>query len=178
MGVTAGFCGRRIAQRRAGRDEISAAARGLETVYRRAFINEAFVAGRVRSPWIGEVIEQPPERQTRLYSVMPFYDGETLERRLLREPRVSWEEGALLATRISRAVATLHRAGVIHRDIKPENVLLLKDGGLRLIDLGVARLHSSRIFRRRTYPARPPHRARTFQSAPRATKCPISSPSA
>jgi serine/threonine protein phosphatase PrpC len=111
-----------------------------DRTYRRAFVNEAFVASRVRSPWIGEVIEQPPERQSRLYSVMPFYDGETLEQRLNREPRVSYDEGAQLATRMARAVAALHRAGIIHRDIKPDNVLLLKDGGLRLIDLGVARL--------------------------------------
>lgn len=111
-----------------------------DAAFRRAFVNEAFVASRVRSPWIAEVIELPPERQTRLYSAMPFYDGETLESRLLREPPVGYDEGALIAVRMARAVATLHRAGVIHRDIKPENVLLLKDGGLRLIDLGVARL--------------------------------------
>ncbi|MCW2283251.1 serine/threonine protein phosphatase PrpC [Rhodoblastus acidophilus] len=111
-----------------------------DEVFRRAFINEAFVASRVRSPWIAETIELPPERQTRLYSVMPFYEGETLETRLRREPPISLEDGALLATRMARAIATLHRAGVIHRDIKPENILLLRDGGIKLLDLGVARL--------------------------------------
>jgi serine/threonine protein phosphatase PrpC len=130
-----------------------------DRVYRRAFINEAFVASRVRSPWIGEVIEQPPERQTQLYSVMPFYDGETLEQRLQREPRVTWQEGALLATRMARAVATLHRAGVVHRDIKPDNVLLLKDGGLRLIDLGVARLPQIEDFPAEDIPGTPSYMA-------------------
>lgn len=130
-----------------------------DKVYRRAFINEAFVAGRVRSPWIGEVIDQPPERQTRLYSVMPFYDGETLEQRLKREPRVSLREGMQLATRLARAVAVLHRAGIIHRDIKPDNVLLLKDGGLRLIDLGVARLPQVEDFPPEDIPGTPPYMA-------------------
>ncbi|MDI9847298.1 protein kinase [Rhodoblastus sp. 17X3] len=126
-----------------------------DAAYRHAFVNEAFVASRVRSPWIGEVIEQPVERQTRLYSVMPFYDGETLEQRLNREPRVSYAEGAQLATRIARAVVALHRAGIIHRDIKPDNILLLKDGGLRLIDLGVARLPQLEDFAPQDIPGTP-----------------------
>ena len=130
-----------------------------DQTYRRAFVNEAFVASRVRSPWIGEVIEQPPERQTRLYSVMPFYDGETLEQRLNREPRVSYAEGAQLATRIARAVVALHRAGIIHRDIKPDNILLLKDGGLRLIDLGVARLPQLEDFPPGDIPGTPSYMA-------------------
>ncbi len=130
-----------------------------DRVFRRAFINEAFVASRVRSPWIGEVIEQPPERQTRLYSVMPFYDGETLEQRLQREPRVNLQEGAQIATRLARAVAVLHRAGIIHRDIKPDNVLLLQDGGLRLIDLGVARLPQIEDFPPEDIPGTPSYMA-------------------
>jgi serine/threonine protein kinase len=94
----------------------------------------------VRSLWIGEIIELPAERQTRLYSVMPLYEGETLEQRLNRSPQLSLSEGIGIATKLARAVATLHRAGIIHRDIKPDNVILLKAGGLRLVDLGVARV--------------------------------------
>lgn len=110
-----------------------------DAAYRLAFVNEAWVAARVRSPFVGEVIELLPGRQTRLYSVMPFYEGETLERRLAREPRIDLAEGVSIAVRLSRAIATLHRCGVIHRDIKPDNVILLADGGLRLVDLGVCR---------------------------------------
>ncbi len=107
--------------------------------YRMAFVNEAWVAARVRSPFVGEVVELLPGRQSRLYSAMPYYEGETLEGRLRREPRIDLGEGVSIAARLSRAIATLHRCGVIHRDIKPENVILLKDGGLRLVDLGVCR---------------------------------------
>ena len=55
-----------------------------EGSYRLAFVREAWVAARVRSLWIGEIVELPAERQTRLYSVMPLYEGETLEQRLNR----------------------------------------------------------------------------------------------
>ena len=108
-----------------------------DATYRLAFVREAWVAARVRSPYVGEVIELPSGQQTRLYTVMPYYEGETLERRLVRE-RIGLGQGVAIATKIARALDALHRAGIAHRDVKPDNVLLLADGGLKLIDLGVA----------------------------------------
>ena len=107
---------------------------------RQAFLREAWIASRVSSPFLAEVIEVPDDRRTALYTVMPFYEGETLEQRLRRQPLVSRAEGLGIARKLARAVATLHRHRVIHRDIKPDNVILTADGGLRLLDLGVARL--------------------------------------
>jgi serine/threonine protein phosphatase PrpC len=111
-----------------------------EDQIRRAFAREAWILARIHSPWVGEVIDLPPGRRSALYLAMPFYDGETLERRLRRPPRLSLPEGLSVGIRLGKAVAALHRAGIIHRDIKPENVVLTVGGGLRLIDLGVARL--------------------------------------
>lgn len=114
-----------------------------EAVYRRAFTREAWVAAQVRSPYVADVIELPPGRQTRLYSVMPYYQGETLERRLKRTPAVSLKEGVEIGIQLAKAVYALNRQHIIHRDIKPDNVLLMGQsgtGGLKLLDLGVARL--------------------------------------
>ena len=116
-----------------------------EGVLRAAFLREAWIASRVRSPFVGEVLEVSAGRQTGLYAVMPFYDGETLEARLMRSPPLSLITGLDYAIKLAKGVAALHRAGVIHRDIKPDNVILetIRDHqlpGLRLIDLGVARL--------------------------------------
>jgi serine/threonine protein phosphatase PrpC len=110
-----------------------------EDAFRLAFAREAWVAARVRSRWIGEILDMPAGRQSRLYSVMPYYEGETLERRLARSP-FSLTHGVRVAVLLARAVDALHRVGVIHRDIKPENVILDPDGAPRLIDLGVARV--------------------------------------
>jgi serine/threonine protein phosphatase PrpC len=135
--------------------------------YRRAFVNEAWVAARVRSPFIGEIVEVQEGRRTRLYSAMPFYDGETLEARLRREPKIDLEEGVAIATRLARAVAALHRCGVIHRDVKPDNVMLLKDGGLRLVDLGVCRAPRVEDFCAEDVPGTPSYMApELFLGAP------------
>ena len=130
-----------------------------ETSYRLAFVNEAWVAARVRSPFVGEIVEPAPGRQTRLYSAMPFYDGETLEARLRRAPRVGLVEGVAIATRLARALAALHRAGIIHRDVKSDNVILLREGGLRLVDLGVCRAPHIEDFPRQDIPGTPSYMA-------------------
>lgn len=114
-----------------------------ETGARLAFTREILVGSRVSSPFVGGVIAVPEDRQTRLYGVQPFHEGQTLEARLASVGRaggIGLEEGLSVAIRLTRAVAALHKLDIIHRDIKPENVMLVAHGGLKLIDLGVARL--------------------------------------
>jgi serine/threonine protein kinase len=120
--------------------------------YRRAFVREAWVGAQVRSPYVGETIELTAGRQTRLYSVMPYYPGHTLETRLLRQPPVSLDEGTAIGITLAKAVYALNRLRIIHRDIKPDNVMLeatpsryaagsnVSGWTLKLLDLGVARL--------------------------------------
>jgi serine/threonine protein phosphatase PrpC len=108
--------------------------------YHAAFVREAWVGARVNNPYVGRVIELPPGRQTCLYTVMPLYQGELLSTRLARRPLIGLEEGRNIAIKLARAVAALHRAGIIHRDIKPDNIILQPEGSLKLIDLGVVRV--------------------------------------
>ena len=53
-----------------------------------AFVREAWVGMRVRSAWVGRVLELPPGRQTCLYTAMPLYQGERLDARLARRPMI------------------------------------------------------------------------------------------
>jgi serine/threonine protein kinase len=105
-----------------------------------AFVREAWVGAHVHSPWVAQILEPPPGRQSCLYTVMPLYAGELLETRLGRRPAIGLEEGRAIAIGLARGAAALHRAGVIHRDIKPDNVILEGVGQLKLIDLGVVRV--------------------------------------
>ena len=130
-----------------------------EAAYRNAFVREAWVASQVRSPYVSEVIALTAGRQTRLYSVMPYYSGETIEQRLKRAPRVTLEEGVRIGILLAKAVYALNRRDIVHRDIKPDNVMLMADGGLRLLDLGVARLPGLEVAPDETIPGTPSYMA-------------------
>ena len=67
---------------------------------------------------------------------MPWYDGETLESRLQREP-LSRAEALEIFQPLARALAAMHAAGVRHQDVKPENIFLARIPGF-----GEARGHS------------------------------------
>jgi serine/threonine protein kinase len=80
----------------------------------------------------------------RLWFVMPWYDGETLESRLQREP-LNRAEALAIFEPLARALAAMHAAGVRHQDVKPENIFLARIPGFGpqevtpvLLDLGVA----------------------------------------
>ena len=82
--------------------------------------------------------------EERLWFVMPWYDGETLESRLQREP-LSRAEAIEIFQPLARALAAMHAAGVRHQDVKPENIFLARIPGFGkdevtpvLLDLGVA----------------------------------------
>ena len=82
----------------------------------------------------------------RLWFVMPWYEGETLETRMERGA-VTRAEAQAIFEPLAHAVATLHAAGIRHQDIKPENIFLTRIRGFAgaeeqllpiLLDLGVA----------------------------------------
>lgn len=82
--------------------------------------------------------------EERLWFVMPWYNGETLESRLQRGP-LSREEALAIFQPLSRGLAAVHAAGIRHQDVKPDNVFLAEIPGEGsdailpvLIDLGVA----------------------------------------
>lgn len=111
-----------------------------DQVFQAGFMREAWIGASVRSPWVAHYLTLAPERQSRLYLVLPYYRGETLEHRLLRTPPISFADGMGIAFKLCAAVRDLEALQVIHRDLKPENIILLANGDVRLLDLGLAYL--------------------------------------
>ena len=73
------------------------------------------------------------------YLVMEFLEGETLKELVARRGPIPAEELLDLMRPVAAAVGTMHQAGILHRDISPDNVMVLKDGGVKLMDFGCAR---------------------------------------
>ncbi|HLN99372.1 MAG TPA: protein kinase [Pyrinomonadaceae bacterium] len=68
-----------------------------------------------------------------------FIDGETLRQRLRGVP-MKLGEVLDVGGQIASALAAAHAAGIVHRDIKPENVMLRRDGIVKVLDFGLAKL--------------------------------------
>ncbi len=113
----------------------------------------------MHSPWVAQILQLSPGRQTCLYTVMPLYQGELLETRLVRRPAIGLEEGWAIGVGLANGVAALHRLGVIHRDIKPDNVILEGGGKLKLVDLGVVRVPGWEDFPPEDIPGTPAYMA-------------------
>jgi len=68
-----------------------------------------------------------------------FIDGQTLRQKIQQGP-IRLEEAIDITLQAANALAAAHEAGVIHRDIKPENIMLRRDGYVKILDFGLAKL--------------------------------------
>jgi len=101
--------------------------------------DEARAASALDHPHIETVYEIGETDDGRVFISMAYYDGETLRERIGRGP-MEVPEVIDLGIQLARGLGAAHRSGIIHRDIKPENILLTRDGVLKIVDFGVAKV--------------------------------------
>jgi eukaryotic-like serine/threonine-protein kinase len=135
-----------------GRDVAFKAMRpGSSPEARLRFLHEARLQARLEHPSIVPVYDMGTDADGNPWFTMRRIDGVTLERVIERlaagdpEATERWSRRRLLAdfVRVCQAVAHAHRQGVVHRDIKPSNVILTDDGGVYLLDWGIAKLQAA-----------------------------------
>src|SRR5436853_1244203 len=102
------------------------------------FDQEAYAASALNHPNILTIYEMGDEGG-RHFIATEFVDGQTLRTRLSRAP-MELSEVLNVAIQIAGALEEAHAAGIIHRDIKPENVMIRRNGHVKVLDFGLAKL--------------------------------------
>jgi Tol biopolymer transport system component len=104
----------------------------------RRFEREARSASALNHPNIITIYEIIKSESTHVIAT-EFVEGETLRHRLSNS-RFELSESLNVATQVADALSAAHRAGIVHRDIKPENIMIRRDGYVKVLDFGLAKL--------------------------------------
>ncbi len=104
------------------------------------FHREATTVARLRHPNIIEIFDYSGLEASEPYIVMEYVEGWTLSRILKAYRLGACELVACVFHQVVLALEHAHGQGIIHRDLKPENIMIGKDGRLKLMDFGIARV--------------------------------------
>ncbi|HEX3227767.1 MAG TPA: protein kinase [Pyrinomonadaceae bacterium] len=104
----------------------------------RRFKHEARAASAISHPNVASVYEIG-EAEGRLFIAMEMVDGPTLRDRL-EQSDLTVGEAVELTMQVAAGIAAAHAQGIIHRDIKPENIMIRRDGLVKVVDFGLAKL--------------------------------------
>ena len=102
------------------------------------FFREARLAGGLRHPNIAAVFESGMHGDTP-FMVQELLTGRDLSAMILERLPYALEEKRRILVAIADGLDYAHRKGVIHRDINPSNVRVLEDGGVKIMDFGIAK---------------------------------------
>ncbi len=106
------------------------------------FFRESTAISRLDHPNIVKFYEVGSYRG-RLYFTMELIHGRTLKDIADHEAPLPPREATWYVAGIAGALAAIDSLGLVHRDVKPENVLITRDGGVKLIDFGLVRMHDT-----------------------------------
>jgi serine/threonine protein kinase/predicted Zn-dependent protease len=102
------------------------------------FEHESYAASALNHPNI-LTIHEIGSQDGLHFIATEYIDGESLRDRL-HHSKMQLREVLEVATQVASALTAAHQAGIVHRDIKPENIMLRRDGYVKVLDFGLAKL--------------------------------------
>jgi serine/threonine protein kinase len=103
------------------------------------FYQEARSAGALQHPNIVTIYELGHEKNTP-FIAMEYLEGESLDRIIEQHPVMPLSVKLGYIVRVCDALAYAHQHNVVHRDVKPANIMVTKEGVVKVVDFGIARL--------------------------------------
>jgi len=108
------------------------------------FIHEARAASALDHPNICTMYEIAETQDGQTFMAMAYYEGEDLKTKIERGP-LKLDEALDIVVQIAQGLAKAHGRGIVHRDIKPANMLITKDGLVKIVDFGLAKLAGTKL---------------------------------
>src|SRR5881396_2884590 len=106
------------------------------------FIREAKSAAALSHPNIAQIFEIGEDAGTH-YIAMEFIDGATLREKIHQE-HSELRKLLRFLQHAAEGLARAHAAGIVHRDLKPDNIMITRDGHVKVLDFGLAKLVEQR----------------------------------
>jgi serine/threonine protein kinase len=113
---------------------------------RERFLREARAVSVLQHPNI-VVVHELGDRDGSPYIVMEYLDGDPLEHTIRTHVTLTVLEKIDIILQVAKALQYAHEKGVVHRDVKPGNIMLMRDGGVKVVDFGIAHLADQTIPR-------------------------------
>ena len=112
---------------------------------RARFLQEGYVANRVDHPGAVSVLDDDVAKDGSVFLVMELLEGRTLEEISAAQPwrRLGAPEALAIADQLLDVLAAAHDKGIVHRDLKPENLFLTREGRVKVLDFGLARVREA-----------------------------------
>jgi serine/threonine protein kinase/Tfp pilus assembly protein PilF len=112
---------------------------------RKRFLHEARIASSLENSHICTIHEIDETEEGQVFMVMPCYDGKILKDRIEKGP-LDIAESIQIIKQVIQGLSAAHEKGVIHRDIKPANVFITRDGTVKILDFGLAKLAGQTVL--------------------------------
>jgi serine/threonine protein kinase/serine/threonine protein phosphatase PrpC len=107
--------------------------------YLERFSTEEWIARRINSPHVVKPCRQSRKRHY-LYVAMEYIEGQTLTQWMTDNPRPDLETVRGIVEQIGKGLGAFHRLEMLHQDLRPDNVMIDRNGTVRIIDFGAARV--------------------------------------
>jgi serine/threonine-protein kinase len=111
------------------------------------FFEEAKIAAKLSHPNICAIYDIGSSEDVNFF-VMEYVEGDTLETLITSGAEIALATRLSMLSKLARAIHYAHVSGIIHRDIKPANIIIRRDGEPKIMDFGIAKLHTGKLIGR------------------------------